>query len=237
MGDALLQSAENRVISELRRKTEQLIKDIGRPQQLYNIDKSKTALIVVDMQNFVCDPADEHKIQGIHTSIKNINRLVDACHEEHIPVIWVRHNITVDESGNDAGLYSRFHKTPLPKEVTNLSHGTLIYKELHFKEAEDYQVCKNRYSAFFPGTSGLDNILKALGRTQLIFTGVVANVCVESTVRDAMQLGYEVILVSDAIAAMDRVVLEVTLMNTRLLFGDVRDSATVLEDLDNRRIG
>jgi hypothetical protein len=47
MGDALLQSAENRVISELRRKTEQFIKDIGRPQQLYNIDKSKTALIVV----------------------------------------------------------------------------------------------------------------------------------------------------------------------------------------------
>ena len=52
-----------------------------------------------------------------------------------------------------------------------------------------------------------------------------------------MQLGYEVILVSDAIAAMDRVVLEVTLMNTRLSFGDVRDTATVLEDLDNRRIG
>ena len=237
MGDALLQSAENRVISELRRKTEQFIKDIGRPQQLYNIDKSKTALIVVDMQNFVCDPEDGQKIQGINTSIKNINRLVDACHKEHIPVIWVKHNITVDENGDDAGLYSRFHKTPLRKEITNLSHGTLIYKELHFKEAEDYQVCKNRYSAFFPGTSGLDNTLKALGRTQLIFTGVVANVCVESTVRDAMQLGYEVILVSDAIAAMDRVVLEVTLMNTRLSFGDVRDTATVLEDLDNRRIG
>ncbi len=65
----------------------------------------------------------------------------------------------------------------------------------------------------------------------------MANVCVESTVRDAMLLDYEVILVSDAIAAMDRVVLEVTLMNTRLFFGDVRDTATVLEDLDNRRIG
>ena len=219
------------VISELRRKAEQFIKDIGRLQQLYNIDKSKTALIVVDMQNFVCDPADEQKIQGINTIIKNINWIADICHEEHIPVIWVRHNITVDENGNDAGLYSRFHKTPLRKEITNLGLGTQIYKELNFKEVEDCQVCKNRYSAFFPGTSGLDNILKAQGRTQLIFTGVVANVCVESTVRDAMQLGYEVILVSDAIAAMDRVVLEVSLMNTRLSFGDVRDTATVLEDL------
>jgi ureidoacrylate peracid hydrolase len=95
----------------------------------------------------------------------------------------------------------------------------------------DYQVIKNRYSAFIRGASNLDETLKSLNRTQLIIAGLAANVCVESNVRDAMQLDYEIILVKNATATFDEVLLEATLTNVKLFFGDVRSTEEVLEEL------
>ena len=73
--------------------------------------------------------------------------------------------------------------------------------------------------------------LKALGRTQLLVAGIAANVCVESTIRDAMQLDYEVILVSDGTTASDEGALQNTLTNTRLFFGDVRTADEIAASL------
>ena len=73
--------------------------------------------------------------------------------------------------------------------------------------------------------------LEALGRTQLLVAGIAANVCVESTIRDAMQLDYEVILVSDGTTASDEGALQNTLTNTRLFFGDVRTADEIAASL------
>ncbi|MCX5977081.1 MAG: isochorismatase family protein [Coprothermobacterota bacterium] len=77
----------------------------------------------------------------------------------------------------------------------------------------------------------LQEKLDSLKRTQLIVAGIAANVCVESTVRDAMQLDYEVTLVSDGITTFDKTLLESAIRNTMLFFGDVSTTEEIMEAL------
>jgi ureidoacrylate peracid hydrolase len=85
-------------------------------------------------------------------------------------------------------------------------------------------VKKSRYSGF-AGTN-LDQVLRARRVRNLVFAGVAANACVESTLRDAYHREYFVALVSDAThhsgPSFNR---DATLWNVRTLFGWVTDSA------------
>lgn len=219
------------VIQFLRQKTDQIISEWKRKDILYKISPEQSALIVIDMQNFVCDPENGQSIPGIDEVINNTNQLADVCHELNIPVIWVRENINTRGDSTDGGLYPLFHNREHLNAIENLGYGTEIYSKMHFEQSKDFVVFKNRYSAFLPGPSELQEQLLSLRRKQLIFTGVAANVCVESTLRDAMQLDYEVVLISDATTTFDEIFLEVTLMNTRLFFGDVRTTKNVIDEL------
>jgi nicotinamidase-related amidase len=60
-------------------------------------------------------------------------------------------------------------------------------------------VDKPGYSAFY--ATDLQQILTAKGVRRLIFTGVTTDVCVHSTLRSAVDRGYECVLVEDACAA------------------------------------
>jgi biuret amidohydrolase len=61
----------------------------------------------------------------------------------------------------------------------------------------------------------------------LVIGGVATNVCVEATARDAVDLGYQVILVDDACAAYSPESHEATLLNFQG-FGRVRVADEVL---------
>ena len=208
-----------------------MIKQWKRPENLFVLNPQKAAFVVIDMQNFSCAPEGRDPLPRINSVIKQINRLADFCREKGIPVIWVRHNITSAGATDNGGLYSLFHDKGHTKSVMDAGKGTGIYAGMSFDAARDHVVFKNRYSAFLSKPPELQGKIGALKRSQLIFAGIAANVCVESTVRDAMQLDYEVVLVSDGIAAVDDALLEGTLTNTRLFFGDVRTAEEVMREL------
>jgi nicotinamidase-related amidase len=201
-----------------------------RPENLFVLNASKACLVIIDMQNFSCAPENGKALPHIDDVVAKINMLADFCRRIGVPVIWVRHNvnITPDQSGMDAGLYPAFHDTNDIKSVSNRSNGTDIFPSMHYDPARDYVVFKNRYSAFLSNPPELQERLESLNRTQLIVAGIAANVCVESTVRDAMQLNYEVVLVSDGVTGSNETLLESTLTNTRLFFGDVRTAKDVM---------
>lgn len=94
---------------------------------------------------------------------------------------------------------------------------------LEMKEA-DLTVEKQAYSAFFPGKSPLPELLSARGIDTVLIAGVLTNVCCESSARDAMTLGYRVVMVSDANAARSDEEHRSALYNVMRNFGDVRDS-------------
>ena len=208
-----------------------MVRQWKRPENLFVLDPQKTAFVVIDMQNFSCAPEGGDPLPGINKVITQINRLADFCREKDIPVIWVRHNITSAGTTDDAGLYSLFHDRGHTKSAMDLGKGTEIYAGMHFDPTRDHVVLKNRYSAFLSKPPVLREKIDALKKRQLIFAGVAANVCVESTVRDAMQFDYEIVLVSDGVTAANDALLEGTLTNTRLFFGDVRTAEEIMREL------
>ena len=93
---------------------------------------------------------------------------------------------------------------------------------------EDLLVEKTAASAFFPGRCDLTLRLEERGIDTVLVTGTVANVCCESTARDASTLGYRVIMVADANAAIRDEDLNATLHTIYRSFGDVRPTDEVL---------
>lgn len=202
-----------------------------RPERLFVLDTRKAALVIIDMQNFSCAPDGGAPLPRIREAVARINQLADFCREKGVPVIWVRQTFTSTGARDDGGLFSLFHDKSHTMSMMNRGVGTEVYSGMHFDPVRDHVAFKNRYSAFLSSPPELKEKLGSLKRTQLIIAGVAANVCVESTFRDAMQLDYEVVLVSDGTAAASDAFMESTLGNARLYFGDVLTAAEVMEAL------
>ncbi len=220
-------AAADGMLRKLRAELYPLFRQWGRPECLFSPSAAKAALVVIDMQNFSCAPVSHEAMPRIGLVVGRINRLADFCRTADIPVIWVRQNITEKPGRHDGGLYPAFHDEKHWKNEANMGPGTEIFPEMHLDPARDHVVFKNRYSALLSRPPGLREKLDALKRTQLIVAGVAANVCVESTVRDAMQMDYEVILVADGTTATSDALMENALRNTMLFFGDVRTAEEV----------
>jgi nicotinamidase-related amidase len=95
-------------------------------------------------------------------------------------------------------------------------------------------VNKTTYGTFT--STGLDHALRSLGITSLVVGGVVTNVCVETTARDAADRGYEVVLLDDGCAAFSPEAHEATLLSFQGPFGRVRTTDEVLAVLKGSEV-
>jgi len=98
----------------------------------------------------------------------------------------------------------------------------------------------NRYSAFIPGSSTLERVLRGTGIDTLLVAGTKTNVCCESTARDAMMLDFKVVLVEDCCAALSDDEHRSALENVIQQFGDVMTADEVLirlRHLENKETG
>ncbi|MBJ7220784.1 MULTISPECIES: cysteine hydrolase family protein [unclassified Brenneria] len=173
----------------------------------------KTALIIVDMQNdFIRDGAPLEVPGGRDIIGRNL-ALLHYFRERGEPVIFLRwlavendphHRLggkfswmsLLDENTKSCrlGFKRRYRDTE-----TELDCSAVI-DELKPRDNE-FTVFKYGYGGFY-GTS-LGELLALLGVDTLVVTGVVAECCVEDTVRQAWNHAYAVLAVSDAIAAMN----------------------------------
>jgi ureidoacrylate peracid hydrolase len=80
-------------------------------------------------------------------------------------------------------------------------------------------VTKHRYSAF--QNTDLDTILRANGIRTVVLTGVVTNVCVETTICEAFLRDYYVVLLRDGTAAYSQADHDMTLKNIDRFFGEL----------------
>ena len=85
----------------------------------------------------------------------------------------------------------------------------------------DHVIIKRRDSAF--QDTEINVWLKALGINTLIFAGVDTSICVETSLRDGFNQGYDVILISDATASGDEEDYNTTLHRIRDHYGVVMD--------------
>ena len=172
---------------------------------VWDIDPSKTALLVIDMQNAFVDGKGLLYVPSARDAVPRINKIARTCREHGILVIWVR--ILHRPDGLDLGYIFAFSPDQAgapPMGYSEGAKGAEFYPKLEIQN-EDLIVTKKRYSAFIPGSSDLDRILRYMNKDTVIITGVATNVCCGTTAMDAMMLDYKVIFVADANAALGEV--------------------------------
>jgi ureidoacrylate peracid hydrolase len=93
----------------------------------------------------------------------------------------------------------------------------------------DHVVIKRRDSAFHDTEIGV--WLRSLKIDTLIFCGIDTSICVETSLRDAFNIGYDVVLISDATASNNKKHYESTLENVKGYYGIVMDIQELSQSL------
>lgn len=209
---------------------EQTIERRGVLHPLADLDPGKTALVVVDMQDFFID-----MVPGARDVVDNINRLARGVRSSGGQVVWIAMTVSSDDSRSWSHFYSKLLSTEgRDAHFNDLRHGAdgwQIWHELKVED-DDWLVEKNRFSAFIQGSSDLEARLRARAIETVLITGTVTNVCCESTARDAMMLDFKSIIVSDGCAAHDDAAHVATLCNFQTIFGDVMSVDELLACID-----
>ncbi len=154
------------------------------------MDMARYAIIVIDMlEEFVRGRLKAEEAENI---VPYIKRLVDFAHSYGIPVIH-----TVDRHYPDIDAEFRLWG---PHAVIGSKEARII-DELYPTE-KDYVVYKRRYDAFV--YTDLDLLLKELGVSTLILSGIHTHICVQNTALGAFYRGYKVIVPVECVAAATR---------------------------------
>lgn len=197
----------------------------GRRHAYEWLDPTRTALVVVDMVAFfVGDPDFGHYARGI---VPNIQRLATSLRERGGTVAWVLPATTA----HSKAMVEFFGPTVSELYRTSGGEGPLrsrLWTDFDVDE-RDLLVEKSAASAFFPGRCKLHSLLAARDIESVLIVGTVANVCCESSARDASTLGYRTIMVADANATGRDADLNATLHTFYRSFGDVRPTSELLE--------
>ncbi len=205
----------------------------GRLFAFESIDPSRTALLVVDMQNgFVKEGVAHAYVPEAASLVPNINAVATALRATGGTVVWVKNTFTEESLTS----WSHFHDElwapgRKAKRIEAMSVGTLgheIFEGLDV-HPEDLEVNKTRYSAFIQGSSGLEPALRERSIDTVLVTGTATNVCCESTARDAMMLNFRTVMISDGNAAGNAEAHAASLASFWTTFGDVRTTAETVD--------
>ncbi len=96
-----------------------------------------------------------------------------------------------------------------------------------------FYLVKNRYSCLAPSACTLERVLRSRGIDTLLIGGTKTNVCCETAARNAFDLDFNVIMVSDCNSALSDREHLAALETLIQQFGDVLDSTQVLQMIEN----
>jgi ureidoacrylate peracid hydrolase len=192
----------------------------------WRLDAAGVGLLVVDVQNGYVHPLGDIGRRGqgapLQAVVPAVGRLIDLAHAAGIDAYLSRQEHLPDDATR------RHRRLPSHHHGEGRSHSPCLRgtwdAELESSVAgrlrpSDYVFTKHRASAFYD--TALAAMLRMRAIDLLIVCGVTTNYCVDSSVRDAYARDLEVVLVSDACAALDEDLHEATLRNTAALHGRV----------------
>ena len=208
------------------------------------LDPAKTAMLVIDMQTDFCGPDGMTAWGGVDLAlmrapIQPIQRVLAAARRAGIAVVHTR-------EGHDPDL------TDCPRvKIQRLGHagpsvGDRGPKGRHLirgeacwdiipelaPEAHETVIDKTGYGAFF--RTNLEAILRARGIRDLIVTGVTTDCCVNSTLRQCEDRGFDCLVLEDCCASPSAESHTITIQQLRArgIFGTVARSDDLLAILE-----
>jgi ureidoacrylate peracid hydrolase len=171
------------------------------------LDISRTALIVMDIQKQVADPASPMYIQSVGgapngaDTVKPSIEVIEACRAAGIPVIWSLYGL--QPNGLDVGMCEAKWPMVNPgKPDSPISWGTWGCELADGLEPRDDepQIRKHRFSTFW--NTPLDEYLHQYDADTIVIVGVTSANCVHGTALDGWQRNYKVVVIADTTTAL-----------------------------------
>ena len=155
---------------------------------MLTFDANKTALVVIDLQEGILPFAG-----GPHSAtdvVARAARLADKCRAASVPVVMVRVGWSAD--------FAEALKQPVDMQApaNALPDNWWTYPAALGKQDCDIEVTKRQWGAFY-GTD-LEMQLRRRGIETIILCGISTNIGVESTARNAWEMGFNLVIAEDA---------------------------------------
>ena len=187
-----------------------------------NIDKTKTALVVIDLQKGIVGmPSEPHAASIV---VANAAKLAKAFRKNHMQVFLVR--VTPSTDGKDGLQPITDSKSQM--NLQRPADWAEIVPELG-PEPGDFIITKRQWGAFY-GTE-LDLQLRRRKIETLVLCGISTNVGVESTARFAYEYGYQQIFAEDATGARSAEDHHHTMKTAFARMGRIRTTEELLNSL------
>ena len=184
-------------------------------------DPTRTAVVVVDMQNGFCHPDGNLYAPGSEAAIDPVTDLVALARDAGASVVYTQ-DVHPPEQFADAHYYDEFDRWG--EHVVEGSWEAELVDELDVRD-EDHVVVKHTYDAFH--RTELEGWLDAHGIDDLLICGTLANVCVLHTAGSAGLRDYRPVIVEDALGFIEEGHKEYAVDHAGWLFGEV----TTLDDV------
>jgi nicotinamidase-related amidase len=209
----------------------------------FEFDPKTTALVMIDFQRDFVDPGGFGEALGndvslLRRAVPPAERVLRAARERGIFVIHTREGHRPDLADCPPSKKARGRlKTgigdpgPMGRILVRGEPGHDLVKELSPEPGEPV-VDKPGKGAFY--ATDLDTILKNRGVRQLVVCGVTTEVCVQTTVREANDRGYDCLVLEDCVASYFPEFQEAALKMVKAqggIFGWVSDSRRFLKAL------
>lgn len=209
----------------LAEKTREWMKAIERRNtHKWPFDIGKAALLVIDMQRYFLEEGYRGYCCGGVAVIGNVQKLIAHFRSKGHPIIFTR--IACKKDGSDLGILGRWWDEMPMDGAPEAEIDPRLFVRPELAEGQ-YILTKNRYSAFY--NTDLDGVLKKLKVSEVVITGVMTNVCCESTARDAFFRDYMVRFVADATGSVKEEMHVGTLLNLAYAFADVCTTEEILK--------
>lgn len=173
---------------------------------LDGLDLSRAALLVIDLQNAFAHEEGTLGVSGVdvapaRATIPVVRRLVEAFRAAGRPVIWTQQVHLASDAARDAKqLASHTSRRKRVSAISGSWDAAFVDEVADLVDDPTYVVVKHRFGAFHQ--TRLDGLCAMLGVRTLFVAGLTANACVETTLREAYLRDFDVVAVTDAIAAV-----------------------------------
>lgn len=154
----------------------------------------RTAILVLDMQEYFLDPRSHAFVPSGNHVLENIRKILFCAKKQGMYSVYTYTAVSHTENWGAMGRWWRdkiYADTDAAKITPSLP-----------KALADAVIRKTQYSAFF-GTD-LEPMLRTKGITNVVITGVMTHLCCDTTARDAFMRGLDVVLPIDATATYSR---------------------------------
>jgi nicotinamidase-related amidase len=187
------------------------------------LSRERAALLVIDMQRFFLDPASPTFTCGGLAILPTLKRLIAAFRKAGRPVIHTRHVHHPDRL--DAGIMGWWWEgmclegspeSEVHEQLAPLSHEKVVLK--------------HRYSTFY--NTDLETVLRCLRIEDLVISGIMTNMCCESTARDAYYRDYRVFFLADGTGTVNEEMHLASLLNLAFGFAYVTTAREVIGELE-----